>query len=171
MPKPILLREFCRGDQIPPVTELLHEAYAGLAEMGFRYLATHQDDAMTRKRLESGRSFFAEIDGELVGTVTLRPPNQGSDCRWYRGEGVYSFSQFGVKPDLQRSGIGSLLLNHVEKEARAMGAVELALDTAECATHLRNWYSKLGYRLVEYGDWEVTNYRSVVLSKKLDPKD
>lgn len=167
MSGPILIREFSGEDRIPPVTKLLHAAYAGLAEMGFRYLATHQDDAMTLKRLESGRSFFAEKDGELVGTVTLRPPNPESDCQWYRRDGVYSFGQFAVNPDFQRAGIGSRLLKHVEKEARVKGAVELALDTAEGASHLRDWYSKLGYRFVEYGDWEVTNYRSVVLSKRL----
>ncbi|MBW1796697.1 MAG: GNAT family N-acetyltransferase, partial [Deltaproteobacteria bacterium] len=47
------------------------------------------------------------------------------------------------------------------------GASELALDTAEQATHLINWYERLGYRFIEYVDWDVTNYRSVIMSKRV----
>jgi ribosomal protein S18 acetylase RimI-like enzyme len=77
------------------------------------------------------------------------------------------FSQFGVEPGLQRRGIGSILLDLVERRARETGAGELALDTAEGAAHLIKLYEKRGYRFVEHADWEKTNYRSVVLSKRL----
>ena len=43
----------------------------------------------------------------------------------------------------------------------------LALDTAEGATHLIDWYAKLGFEFVEYTQWEVTNYRSVIMAKPL----
>lgn len=42
-----LLRE---SDSIPGITEMLHRAYAPLAEAGMRYLASHQDDTMTQER-------------------------------------------------------------------------------------------------------------------------
>jgi hypothetical protein len=48
-----------------------------------------------------------------------------------------------------------------------LGFSEIALDTSERAHHLIQMYEKRGYRFVEYFQWEVTNYRSVVLSKKL----
>jgi len=44
---------------------------------------------------------------------------------------------------------------------------ELALDTAEGASHLIKYYSDKGYRFIEYINWEITNYRNVVLSEKL----
>jgi ribosomal protein S18 acetylase RimI-like enzyme len=55
----------------------------------------------------------------------------------------------------------------VEDRARRTGADEIALDTAEEAGVLIAWYQRLGYRLVDTADWEITNYRSVVLSKRL----
>jgi GNAT superfamily N-acetyltransferase len=163
----LLIREFQSSDAIPPITQLLHSAYAPLARMGFRYLATHQDDAMTLRRLESGFSFLAELDGAIIATVTLRAPMTRSACAWYREPGVWSFGQFAVRPDLQGQGFGRRLVQWVEDHARARGAAELALDTAEGASHLRQWYERLGFRFIEHVSWEETNYRSVILSKRL----
>ena len=56
---------------------------------------------------------------------------------------------------------------HAETCAERDGAAELALDTAEPARHLIDWYTRLGYRFIEYAQWDVTNYRSVVMSKRL----
>lgn len=164
----VLIRAYREDDPIPPITELLHAAYAPLARMGFRYLATHQDDATTLRRLQDGLSFLAERDGTIVGTITLRPPQSQSSCHWYRQASVYSFGQFAVRSDLHRCGIGRTLLDHVIAIAPTRGATELALDTAEGATHLRQWYERLGFRFVEHVSWDETNYRSVVLSRSLE---
>lgn len=43
----------------------------------------------------------------------------------------------------------------------------MALDTAEPAQHLRDWYTSLGYRLVDYAQWPGKTYRSVIMSKRL----
>ncbi len=42
------------------------------------------------------------------------------------------------------------------------------MDTSEQATQLIRWYEQQGYRHVGYADWDVTNYRSVVLSKAVN---
>jgi hypothetical protein len=55
----------------------------------------------------------------------------------------------------------------VTDRARELGAREIALDTAEPATHLVSWYTRLGFRFVEHWQWSYTNYRSVVLSRAL----
>lgn len=165
----VVIRELRSDDPIPEITALLHDAYAPLAAMGFRYLATHQDDDTTRERLAAGTSFVAVWNGAIVSTITLRPTKTESDCSWYCRAGVFSFGQFAVRPDLQRKGIGNRLLSTVEQRALDLGAHELALDTAEGATHLRRWYERLGFRLVGHVSWHDTNYRSVVLSKTLRP--
>ncbi len=167
----VVIRPFREGDAIPPVTRLLHAAYAGLAAMGLRYTATHQDDEVTLRRLRQGLSLFAELDGEVVGTISLRGPQPESLCEWYRRVEVYSFGQFAVRPDLQGGGLGSKLLQVVEDMARQQGAAELALDTAEGALHLIAWYGRCGYREVERVAWGTTNYTSVILSKTLGPRD
>ena len=163
----VIIRPLEERDSISAITALLHEAYAPLAAMGFRYLATHQDEAMTARRLRSGVPFVGELNGAIVGTVTLRLPKTESRCEWLQQPGVWSFGQFAVRPDLQGQGIGRRMIETVEQHAIASGASELALDTAEGATHLIEWYQRLGFRFIQHVSWEETNYRSVVLSKSL----
>jgi ribosomal protein S18 acetylase RimI-like enzyme len=60
------------------------------------------------------------------------------------------------------------MMDIVEEEARSMEKVnEIALDTAETAYHLIDFYKKRGYRYIETIKWDATNYKSVVLSKSL----
>jgi ribosomal protein S18 acetylase RimI-like enzyme len=166
----VVIRELRPDHSLAAITELLHAAYAPLAAMGFKYLATHQDEATTRRRLQSGISIVAELGGSIVGTVTLRAPKAESRCAWYLQPGVWSFGQFSVRPDLQRHGLGKKLMHTIEQRAIEHGATELALDTAEGATHLVRWYERLGFRFIQHVSWEETNYRSVVMSKRLpDP--
>lgn len=164
----ILIRPFHEDDAIPPITKLLHDAYAPLAAMGLHFTATHQDDEVTRSRLLRGLPWVAELDEEIVATVTLYPMPGNSTCIWYDTPGVFSFGQFAVRPDLQCQGLGTRLIRLMESEAASRGAAELALDTAEGAHHLIRWYEKLGFRFVGFADWSSTNYRSVILSKRLE---
>jgi GNAT superfamily N-acetyltransferase len=161
------IREFRDGDSVAAITVLLHDAYASLAASGFRYLASHQDETATLRRLRSGIPFVAESQGDIIGTITLYRPSSSSLCEWYRHPAVYHFGQFAVRPSLQRRGIGSRLYKHVEAFARSLGVGELALDTAEGALHLRRWYERLGFRFVQFISWDETNYQSVILSKSL----
>lgn len=114
-----------------------------------------------------GFPIVAELNNEVVGTATLYPPSPESPCEWYRRAGVYRFGQFAIRPDLQHTGIGLLILRHLEALARERSASQLALDTAEGAAHLRNWYERRGFRVVDHVQWEDTNYRSAVLSKDI----
>ena len=59
------------------------------------------------------------------------------------------------------------MMDIIEGKAKALGADELALDTAEGASHLIGYYEKRGYRFMEYVNWDVTNYRSVIMSKTI----
>lgn len=164
-----LIRPIAGDDSIEELTELLHRAYKVLADMGFRFFATHQTPEQTLSRIRSGECFVAVLDGAIVATVTFYPPpraaTEGPD--WYRRSDVSYFGQFAVEPALQRGGIGSRLMDFVEDLARRRGIPEVALDTAEGATHLREYYSRRGYRFIEYVQWDVTNYRSVVMSKSV----
>ena len=163
----VIIRPLCADDSIPEITQLLHRAYKRLLDMGLHFVATAQTDEETRERLLSGESFLAEIDGEIVGTITLYPTSD-DDCAWYRLPNVMHFGQYAVEPDLQGAGIGKSLLDFVELRATALGATEIALDTSEKATHLIEMYSAFGYRIVGNVQWESVNYRSVILSKPLD---
>lgn len=161
------IRYWHKSDDVSRITEILHRSYAQLAELGFQYYATWQGDDVTRSRLESGFSYLAIKDNLIVGTITLRVPPNVSGCSWYDRGDVASFGQFGVDPNYQKKGIGSLLLETVESKARKEGVPNIALDTAEGAHHLIDLYESKGYKYSGYADWEVTNYRSVILNKTI----
>ena len=165
----IQIRPYQRSDPIPQLTAMLHRAYGPLAKQGMRYLASHQDDAMTRLRLteRGAQALVALHNTRIVGTITLCQPNPDSNTAWYTRPDVRSFEQFAVDPDFQSTGIGSQLLEAVESTARSQGANELACDTSEHATKLIALYQRRGYRRVGHADWDVTNYKSIVLSRNL----
>nr|WP_274603620.1 GNAT family N-acetyltransferase [Rhizobium sp. CFBP 8762] len=132
-----------------------------------RYLATHQSEEVTRDRISQGTCYVAVKSDQIVGTILFKDTGQTSGCSWYDRPEVASLAQFAVEPGLQAQGLGRQLITLVEETAVRSGAKEIALDTAEPATHLVSWYTKLGYRFIEYAQWGHTNYRSVILSKIL----
>jgi GNAT superfamily N-acetyltransferase len=163
----VKVRPLADSDSITELTQLLHRAYAQLADMGLKFVATHQDDETTKHRLKDAECYVAERDGRIVGTILLRPPGKSRGCDWYNRPDVAVFGQFGVEPSEQGQGIGGVLLDHVELRARETNAAELALDTAESAHHLIALYTKRGFRIVGNVKWEPVNYRSVIMSKRL----
>ncbi len=173
------MRPLSPDDSFEEITALLHRAYGELAQMGFRYMATHQGPEITRERCESGQCLIVRApppgpllvsenqEGELIGTITFYDASRTRGCEWYDRPEVSSFGQFAVEPTLQRSGIGARLICEVEELARISRSGEIALDTAEGATHLIDLYKRRGYREVGIADWNETNYKSMILSKSL----
>lgn len=163
----VRIRSLRPSDDLELITAMLHRAYAGLADMGFRFLATHQSVEVTRSRMNGNLSYVAVLDGTIVGAISLYNKPYEDVCVHYRNPRVVRFGQFGIEPSLQRSGLGTRMMDHVESVAKGLGFREIACDTAEGATHLVEWYIRRGYQFVEQVQWDVTNYKSVVLSKKL----
>ena len=106
-----VIKRWVPSQSVTEITSLLHRAYAELASLGFEYVAATQCELTTRERLSEGIAFVAELDGKIVGTATLYlPPNDDSDCDWYRRDDVAFFGQFAVEPSLQRCGIGGRMM-------------------------------------------------------------
>ncbi len=164
--KPVF-RTWREGDSITALTTLLNEAYRPLAEAGFRYVASWQDEEITRRRIGRGECMLAVAAGEIVGSILLCKPPPHAVAPSYERSDLAMFQQFAVAPAWQGRGLGGTLLTLTEQRARELGATELAFDTSEGATGLIAWYERKGYRFVEYCDWEVTNYRSVIYAKTL----
>jgi GNAT superfamily N-acetyltransferase len=161
------IREYRASDSIPEITALLHRAYARLAKMGMRFHASHQDDAITLRRLTGGKSFLA-VDGDvIVGTISVYPSKADSPALYYRQAGVFHFGQFAVDPAYQGQGLGKQLYKVVEDYCRDRKATALALDTSEKAGHLIALYEKWGFKIVDRIKWDITNYASVIMSKPL----
>lgn len=149
------------------LTDLLHRAYARLGAMGLNYTAVDQPPEVTAQRIQGGHCLVAELGRAIVGTLVVRPTAQGGDCAHYQRAGVAALVQFAVEPGLQGQGVGRALLAAAEAWALAQGYRELAMDTAEPATHLLAQYQRWGYRPVGQVQWPGKRYRSVVLSRPL----
>lgn len=164
------IRSLAPDDSFEELTALLHAAYAHLAEMGLRYVATYQSADTTRRRAAQGECYVVPDGERLVATATLVPPGPwtGHGPELYGLPGIAKVEQFGVHPDWQRRGLGSRLLDFVEARAKRLGAVETALDTAEGAAHLIRWYRLRGYQPAGSYDWRPhTNYRSLLFRRRL----
>jgi GNAT superfamily N-acetyltransferase len=167
LPDGVLLRRLEPEDSLEELTELLHRSYAPLLAAGMRYFASHQDVEATRKRCEAGECWVLSARGRLIGTVTFRDAGRASGTPHYDRPDVACAGQLCVDPAWQGLGLGGVLMDLVERRARETGAAELAFDTSERATRLIATYARRGYAEVDRCQWDVTNYRSVVLSKRL----
>ncbi len=163
----LFIRQLTPADSLEELTYLLHRAYAQLGAMGLNYTAVNQATDTTLRRLAGGCCFVAEWHGQLAGTVLAKPPEQSSECEYFARPDVATLRQFGVEPQLQGRGIGQALVSTCEAWARENGFRELALDTAEPARHLVQFYSRLGFGPVGSVQWSGKVYRSVVMSKAL----
>ena len=165
----VIIREFSNDDSIEELTQLLNKSYKFLADMGLNYVAATQDSSITSKRVESAHKCLIGIhNNRIISTIALYGPKPSNESSWYNKEFVAKFGQFAVLSEFQKYGVGSKMIEIVEAEAREMENVkELALDTAETANHLIDFYSKRGYKYIETIRWEMVNYNSVILSKVL----
>ncbi|MSP21053.1 MAG: GNAT family N-acetyltransferase [Alphaproteobacteria bacterium] len=159
------IRAWSPEDSVAELTDLLHAAYAPLAARGLNLVGLTQTDEMTARRIARGECMVAADSGHIVGTLLFVRRSQ--DTEWYRRPDVGVVFQLAVHPDYQHQGIGSRLIAAVERRARATGCTELALDTADSASHLIAWYGRHGFRRVGRLQWPGRGHRSVILSKRL----
>lgn len=166
--------KFSDSDSIEELTSLLHDSYKKLADMGLKFVATYQTAEYTKYFIKNGECFISKNgDNKIISTVMYYNSTfheEEIDPAWYKNEFVAYFGKFAVHPDYQCQGIGGIMMDFVENYAKSKGKTELALDTSEQALHLIKYYEKRGYRFIQHHQWSVTNYRSVIMSKKLITK-
>ncbi|MBV8637537.1 MAG: GNAT family N-acetyltransferase, partial [Candidatus Eremiobacteraeota bacterium] len=163
--------ERCLSDiNLIEVTSMLHRAYAPLAAAGMNYIAATQTPDMTEARLASSTaSWTARLDDRIIGLVSyyarIEYPNVPA---LYYKDHVGVFAQLAVEPQYQKRGIGYALIKTVEEHAAGEGKSELVCDTAENATHLRDYYARLGFREIATHCWPNGAYKSIIFSKQLN---
>lgn len=167
------IRPLAARDSLAALTALLHRAYAPLLARGMNLCAATQDELTTRRRAAEGRCFVAEVNGELVGTVTVTGPYDEASARWsadvpwFRQRDTAQFHQFAVDPEWQRQQVGSRLVAACETWARESGFRFMALDVAQPAAELRTLYRRLGYEEVGHVQWPGKAFKSVVMRKPM----
>ncbi len=162
----ITIRKFSDMDSMTELVSLLHRAYKKLADMGLHYVATFISEEDMQWFVDRGECFVAVEDDKIIGTILIYPKGKNSPEIYNRSD-IEVFGKFAVEPEFQCKGVGSMLMDFVEKYVKDKGINEIALDTAEEAQHLIDYYEKRGYKQIGYQQWKKANYRSVVMSKKL----
>ena len=168
------IRPLAARDSFAALTTLLHAAYGPLAGLGMNFTAATQTAEATARRAAEGQCFVAELDGELVGTVTVCGPYADGEAPWaasvpwFRDRDTAHFHQFAVHPTMQGLGLGRRLIAQCERWALQRGYRRMALDTAEPAADLRALYAHLGYADVGQVQWEGKSFRSLLMLKRLD---
>lgn len=92
-----------------------------------------------------GQYFVAEIAGSVVGCLLIT--HEWSD--WRNGD-IWWIQSVYVQPDARRKGVFTGLYRHVEKVARAAGAVGLRLYMEEENKTAQATYERLGMNLTHY---------------------
>ncbi|HEY3250267.1 MAG TPA: GNAT family N-acetyltransferase [Ignavibacteria bacterium] len=166
--KEFVIRQFDREtDSIKELTELLHSSYKRLADMGLRFVATHQDEKYTKDYMKKGECYILTSENRILGTIFYYTKMWEDAPEIYKRDDVVLFGKFAVEPEYQNLGLGSMLMDFIENYARSNGMKEIVLDTSEKAYHLIEYYNKRGYEYIHYWQWPDVNYKSVVMSKKL----
>jgi len=156
-------------DSVEELTNLLHKAYKGLADMGLHFVATHQTVEYTRNYFKKGECYVltSNSSDKLIGTIFYYTSMWDDSPEVFRRDDTVLFGKFAVDPDLQNQGLGSKLMDFIEERARSNGKKAVVLDTSEKAVHLIDYYNKRGYEYVHHWQWPDVNYKSVVLRKYL----
>lgn len=120
---------YCQGWQ---------QGYAGLMPQFFLDALTPANCAPKPDHIASDRRFVAEVNGEVVGTITFGKGRDGGE------EGFAEIYALYVLPEYWRTGQGSALVRSVSDAVKAQGFSGLYLWTLGDNTRARAFYEHLG---------------------------
>jgi len=106
-------------------------------------------DAATRDR--EAELWLAEVDGEVVGTVTITP--EGSPWREIGQPGEGEFRMLAVAPEARGRGVGEALMQLVFDSFRERGAHAIVLSSLAEMTAAHRVYGRLGFERLPERDW------------------
>ena len=103
-------------------------------------------------RQDAGDLLVAELNGEIVGSLTYYAPGPRSAAQRWPSEWA-GLRLLAVAPSARGLGIGRLLMEASIERARSDGAPVIALHTTEMMEIARAMYERMGFvRAPEY-DW------------------
>ncbi|SHN75533.1 Acetyltransferase (GNAT) family protein [Cryptosporangium aurantiacum] len=106
--------------------------------------------------IRAGELWVARLDDEVVGCVRIRQLD----------ERTAEFGMLVAAPKYRGIGIGRELVRFAEKAGRSAGAAVMQLEVLvpqdwahPSKEFLRDWYGRIGYRVVRTGDFQVAEPR------------
>jgi ribosomal protein S18 acetylase RimI-like enzyme len=144
----------------PRIRAVRPEEYADVGELTARvYLDEGYGSPEYEPRLRdvAGRDacahvLVAELDGRVVGAVTLAP--YGSDWAEAAEPGEAVIRMLAVHPDVRGSGTGEALVRGCIDLARAEECTLIRLSTEPTMTVAHRLYGRLGFVRTPSDDWE-----------------
>jgi GNAT superfamily N-acetyltransferase len=106
-------------------------AMAAMNEIAYGYPAG-DFSAVAEAPIEGGRIWFADVDGEAVSTLAIRPHRSDALVTWV-----------ATLPEARNQGIARSLLAHALRDARAVGLETTTLQSTKLGAPV---YAKLGFR-------------------------
>jgi GNAT superfamily N-acetyltransferase len=125
-----------------------------------------KDMMNVRHRAEESEQIIAELNKQIIGTVTLYPPNSTSE--WPQGwAGVRLLA---VDPSFRGHGIGHDLMEECIRRCRKWKARTIGLHTTEYMKVARDMYERMGFKRVPEFDFHPEPNR-IVYAYRLDIED
>lgn len=146
------------------VVNLLHEAFQERLNQGLHYSCSYITEEQFREKTANGIVCVA-IDDELglCGTATITMKVDKRNVK-------YGYNEYnGIRSDMKRKGIGTLLYIYIEREALKNGCKYLMSDTSTQAKSAIKYHLKNGFKIVGLESYRSTNYWSYVFRKQLVP--
>ncbi|HVN55892.1 MAG TPA: GNAT family N-acetyltransferase [Anaerolineaceae bacterium] len=116
----------------------------------------HQETVETvRELLQKGGAILALVENEPAG------------CVFFQNEGSYLWlERLSVLPKYRRRGVARALIEAVEQEAALQKIPAVQLGTRLALTHLKDYYTRLGYRPIRFEAHEGYTKPTYVLMEK-----
>lgn len=143
-----------RPEDDAAVGELLVEAYTTqyakkMPEVVYTEERKRDLRAVAHKR-EVARVWVAELDGQVVGTVSLFPPGAPGSEAWMLD--AADLRHLATAPSVHGQGLGAPLLDAAEAQARAWGVKAVCLHVREGVEGVARMYMARGYVRAPEGD-------------------
>ena len=143
-------------ERVSAPTDEIRELIAGLDQSLRGPYLPEQHHYLPLDRLFDGdvRFFLARVDGDAVGC--------GGVALY---DGFAEVKRMFTRPTVQRQGVATALLRHLEAEARAAGYSVLRLETGIHQTAALAFYERAGFERCEaFGDYALMPPRSIETS-------
>ncbi len=141
----LLLRE-ARSDELDKVSLLTRDAYQQYENfLPLEAWKFYAEDIMdVRRRLNESQLIVAELDGQLVGTVTLYlDTGHSSQKGWPNGWA--GIRLLAVHPAYRGRGIGRALMEECIRRCRNQGIATIGLYTTEMMDVARRMYERMSF--------------------------
>jgi N-acetylglutamate synthase-like GNAT family acetyltransferase len=141
-----------KTEDVPSIAASVCEAYVHYIERIGKQPGPMLEDYA--EVIEQFQVHVAVASGKVIGAIVLKVTDEG-----------FYVDNVAVRPRVKGTGIGRLLLEFAESEARRQGYQSIYLATHELMTENRTLYSRIGY--VEYDHRVINGYPRVFFRKAL----